>query len=644
MFTLPPGFVTVSEAFNTLGTNKQCNVIAVVVDSLHPAKTRRDWTSKVTLHDHSGFPGWGAPFRFYYPDEAMLPTIGNNGDVLLIRNMKVKDISGITGLTNESTEWAVIDNSSLSTSTKDDFKDIEFSQSMIRTLGPPTATELAYAKQLLDVTDPSIIQQPAKPTSLQVANIMITNGGSALPKQNLKFSLIKDLMPPSSPGDLVFKDILGEIRRIYKTDSRMSVYVTDYTSHELLYNYVFGRDDEEGPDGDRFGYAADTKEAWPGPHGQFTMHVTLWDANAQFGHRELQEGNYVLLKNVHIKMDKNGTKLEGHCRGDKMNMTKVNVTIIKSVEIDSNEQLRALVRRKRAIHKAEGPKFAIDPTKLKRRAEAAAEDKAEAAAAKIKADRNKKKRQKKGRKGKVGDMDNAQDSDESGSRTKSKSEIESLNSTNSEVRIMNFAVPPKPIREIVNRDILARVTPSGHPFYLPYQNCKYKSQVRVVDFYPNDIADFTSPYRDLDYGMLSDQEDEEDEVDLSQRNDPNVKWEWRFFLLVEDAVQLPGQPPIRMELLVTASDGDYLLNMEACNLKKNPRALAKLKEKLFVMWGDLQELKAEAEEDVTKFKPHNRPFACLIKEFGIDARDENGIKIGDDQYERLFRIWGTTVK
>jgi protection of telomeres protein 1 len=642
MLTPPPGFVTVSEAFDTIGTNKQCNVVAVVVDSLDSAKTRNDWTVKVTLSDHSGFPGLGAPFRFFNAEQKKLPVIANNGDVLIIRNMRVKDLGGVAGLTNTSTEWALIDGSSLSASTEDTFKDVQFTQSAKRTLGTPTAAELLYAKQILEMTDPNIIQQPAKPTSLQVANIMTANGGTVPSKPNRKFSLVKDIMP-SDVLNLVFKDILVEIRRIYKTDAQIEIYVTDYTSHELLYNYIYGRNDEV-PDGDAFGYVGGTKRAWPGPHGKFTMQITLWDANARFADRELQEGNYVLLRNVHMKMDRNGSTLEGHCRGDKMNMTKVNIIIVKPAEIDNNEQLRDLVRRKRAIDKAEGSKFVSDPTKLKRREEAVAENDTEIASKRNTA-RNKKSRDKKRkkRKGNAGEMGNAQDSDESRSKAQPKSETAPRYSANSEVRTLQIAVPPKPIREIVDREILARVTPSGSPFYLPFQNCKYKSQVRVVDFFPKNIADFAAPYRESDYSMLSDHEDGS-ETDASELDDTDVKWEWRFFLLVEDAVQLPGIPPMRMELLVADEEGDYLLNMEASNLKRNPRELGKLKERLFVLWGDLEELKAEAGEDVTEFKPHNRPFECLIKEYGIEARDENGVKVGSDEYERLFRLWGTTVK
>lgn len=642
MLTLPPGFSTVRDAYDTEGSEKLCSVIAIVVDSLAPAKSRKDWMVKITLSDHSGFSGLGAPFRFFKADEQKLPPFGTqceNGDVIIIRNMKVKDFGGIIGLSNNLTEWAVISGSSLAASAEDKLDEVAIIRSTGGKLGPPTRTELLYAKQVLELIDPSTIQLPAPRTSLEIANPMMATGGTA-PKPKDKFSLIKDIMPPTQ-GDKIFKDLFGEVRRIYKTDTRMSIYLTDYTSHDLLYDYKVGHGDE-GPDGDRFGYVQESTKTWPGPHGKKTILVTLWDAHAVFAHRELREGNYVLLKNVHMTLDKNGSLLEGHCRGDKMNMTKVNVIIVKPVEAESNEHLRDLLKRKRAIQKAEGPKFSRDPTNLKRRAEALSEAINEAIVT-AKATKNKKRQEKK-HKGMPTGRDIKEDLDRN--KPESRSGTGPAFSANTEVRILNVAVPCKPIQEILDPEILKRKTAKGSIFYLPFQNCRYKSQVRVVDFFPNDLADFAAPYRESDYGMLSDQDDSDSEVDITQLHDNDVKWKWRFFIVVEDATRAPGQRHVRMELLVSDDEGDYLLNMEACDLRKSPKDLARLKEKLFVLWGDLQELKEEASrsQEAPELKPRARPFECLITEYGIEARDEDGIMTGNDEYERVFHLCGTTVK
>ena len=40
-------------------------------------------------------------------------------------------------------------------------------------------------------------------------------------------------------------------------------------------------------------------------------------------------------------------------------------------------------------------------------------------------------------------------------------------------------------------------------------------------------------------------------------------WEWRFYLRVEDARPVPGQPPTRINLLVQGKDAEFLLNLKA---------------------------------------------------------------------------------
>ena len=169
----------------------------------------------------------------------------------------------------------------------------------------------------------------------------------------------------------------------------------------------------------------------------------------------------------------------------------------------------------------------------------------------------------------------------------------------------------------------------------------------MVDFFPDDIADFAAPHRSSDYEVLSDYEESEcSDIETSGTGD--LQWEWRFFLLVEDAGPAPanGQQRAQMQLLVAEQDGDYLLDMEASDLHQDPQQVARLREKLFVLWGDLQERKeAVAEgETITSVKPLAKPFECLIKEYGVPARTE-GCKAEEvSDFERMFRIWGTSVK
>ena len=132
-----------------------------------------------------------------------------------------------------------------------------------------------------------------------------------------------------------------------------------------------------------------------------------------------------------------------------------------------------------------------------------------------------------------------------------------------------------------------------------------------------------------------------------------IKWQWRFMLLVEDArhqpsFRKPGEGeeavPKQMELLVADTDADYLFrDIDACDLRRNPKTVAMLREKLFVLWGDLQERKEEKNKEPNamnvggKVQASARPFECFIKEYGVSSVEHEG------EWERMFRICYTSV-
>jgi hypothetical protein len=76
----------------------------------------------------------------------------------------------------------------------------------------------------------------------------------------------------------------------------------------------------------------------------------------------------------------------------------------------------------------------------------------------------------------------------------------------------------------------------------PFAVCKYRANVRVVDYFPHKLEDFAVGRRASEFDMLSDYSGEEDtdrEEDLrifkSGKGFAKNIWEWRFALLVEDA-------------------------------------------------------------------------------------------------------------
>jgi protection-of-telomeres protein 1 len=97
---------------------------------------------------------------------------------------------------------------------------------------------------------------------------------------------------------------------------------------------------------------------------------------------------------------------------------------------------------------------------------------------------------------------------------------------------------------------------------LPFVNHKTRAQVRVVDFYPPDLKDFTQSLDRSAYNDCASTPDEVTMVDFDESSLPPARWEWSFYLLVEDAKPTPAQQ-IRLPLLVAGNDAVYLLKQDA---------------------------------------------------------------------------------
>ncbi|KAL8677568.1 MAG: hypothetical protein Q9224_007183 [Gallowayella concinna] len=113
-----------------------------------------------------------------------------------------------------------------------------------------------------------------------------------------------------------------------------------------------------------------------------------------------------------------------------------------------------------------------------------------------------------------------------------------------------------------------------------------------------------------------------------------------------------------MAVYVAGADAECLLKLDACDLRRRPKRLAALREKLFLLWGDLEErkvagvvegLEAEREENM-KGKTKGIPFQCCIKQYAIrkaeESEDESG-EMKDPEHiggwERMFQMFGTTI-
>lgn len=173
---------------------------------------------------------------------------------------------------------------------------------------------------------------------------------------------------------------------------------------------------------------------------------------------------------------------------------------------------------------------------------------------------------------------------------------------------------------------------------LPFVNRKCKIRARVVDFFPEDLQEFASSLDDIEYNdvqrTLTSSAVTPEVFSSDQSRNP---WEWAFFLQLEE-VQGPappaGQARPRLRVLVSHHDAEHLLKLSACDLRREKNTLNELREKLFILWGDLEEIKQAGE--LEKRKPSGQPFDCWIQEYGVPA--------GDGEWERMFKMEWTTIQ
>jgi len=140
-----------------------------------------------------------------------------------------------------------------------------------------------------------------------------------------KFTLLQDVQISS------FVDLVGEVRKMWSTNNGTDLYLTDYTSNNMLYDYKPINGPATGQNGDEFGYISNrpTKE-WVGPHGKMTIQVRLWYPHNTFADAEVHVGDIVLLRNVHITFKQ--SIIEGVLHQDRSHPTQVDIRKLPSLD------------------------------------------------------------------------------------------------------------------------------------------------------------------------------------------------------------------------------------------------------------------------------------------------------------------------
>ena len=338
VFVVPSGFVDLHTAW--MRPDTELNVIGVVIDYLPPAKSRgSDWMSTFTIVDNTSSYD-GEKVRFFRPQQAELPVFQSTGDVILLRNIKIKDWSGMKIiLSGRSSTWVVFHQTSIPKVISETEPKLNHSK-QARVL-EPTILETRYAIMLCNSQDRSTYTTRISQNASTVTG-MPTVSMSADTGPRLKFSLIKDVAVAT------YYDVVGQVVKLYPDDIKTELYITDYTSNGLLYNYEWGRDtdNETARDGDKYGYTPRAaKKKWQGPFGKLTLSVTLWSPHSCWAQTNVKEGDFVFLRNVHIKWSRD-SKIEGVLHSDRQWPERVDVTVLDNKE-NADDRVKDVLRRKK---------------------------------------------------------------------------------------------------------------------------------------------------------------------------------------------------------------------------------------------------------------------------------------------------------
>ena len=316
-------------------------------DILAPSRSRgTDWMFTFSLADSSmGGEAFNEGFkvRFFRKNEGDLPPIQDIGDIVMLRNLKITEYQGMRmGISGFNTRWTVFPfrTSPRNTSSKPSYprfikdpKDVS-----------PSEAEMHYALGLCHQGSHSPIEtssatesfSSAQQSTLSACTSVFPPSSSrpvvtkATPRRD-KFSWIRDLKADT------YYDLTGQVVKIYPSNGVVEIYVSDYTSNQLLYDYEWK--DEANMDNSFY----DRK--WPGPFGKHTLTVTLWPPHSDFAQNSLEKNDLVCLRNVHVKYSKSG-KLEGVIHTDMMFTDRLGISVISDTQKESDAKVGELLRRK----------------------------------------------------------------------------------------------------------------------------------------------------------------------------------------------------------------------------------------------------------------------------------------------------------
>lgn len=608
--TPPKGFVDLATAYKK-PEHTFVNIIGVVVDLMQPTLARSgehtitfkllDYRLSMALEGSQGL-----TCRSFKSDGDHLPKVRNIGDVVLFRNIKIMTWAGArVAMSHFSTACIVFPGMAIPDRS---FAIAYVNNQKVERLGIPkdvdnfNLQEQDYVIRIKEDMRPrvnhSLERVATRPlpqdstTELPVAKRAKVSGG--LSSFGTKFRLIEDLR------DWQFADLVGFVVKCHTAQYGCDLYITDYTANEELRAYAAPEDNPcSERDGDTFGYNNQTMKSWPGPYGHLVMKINVKPPHAAFATNNVKEGCIVLLRNVKRRIS-GATNLEGDMWPEREDPNRIKIAIVNDT---SGPECQSMIQRKEKYWKIRAAKTEAGQ------------------AAEQKRSKNQKKREKKERKAAQAGM-------------RAASAIDA--NQNQHVRCNHHeGLSLMTVRDVQDPENIWHFneTPAGFSYTLPFINARYCTKVRVVDYHPKALEDFA-----VHVGAEGSSLDPDEWI-----MEGSPKYQWCFSLLLEDAAKGPKAEEDQLWAHVQHSEAQFLLGdmPDPDDLQHRPELLRQLREKLFILWGNLEE---KSDGDALS----NKPFQCLLEEYGIEKDSDDpswhdGLE-SRERWQRMYRMVGTTIQ
>jgi protection of telomeres protein 1 len=297
MATIPDKFVDLATAYRS-PQQSMCNVIGIVVDLMAPTVTKKgdymvtfklmDLSMRDGLIDSNGSQVNGLKVRFFRPQQKNLPQVKQQGDIMILKNIKMsvwdQQPVGISNYQTSAVVYPIIKIHDSNTSML--YKPMD-------ALGHPDDVfrvedqEKNYVIQLkhdmrsafYDLPPPSASAPAVKKYRYPGDEDLTTvDTGPVQPRPvfGSKFKLVKDLRHRN------FADICGQVVKQFSGARGTELYITDYTENKEMFFYAPPEMlSDEDRDGDDYGYTVGSKKKWPGPFGHLVLKVNTKDPHVR---------------------------------------------------------------------------------------------------------------------------------------------------------------------------------------------------------------------------------------------------------------------------------------------------------------------------------------------------------------------------